>query len=1592
MAPLQVKVSQDQLAKINALSKIQSLLPLIDEIRVGDRAQWTPANYSIVRNMKWRGKLDQLSGDNLLIWELPSHLANLTAGERTFYPPFQLMHVKENSSSGKAAANPVPQYVRATVLNLTLKRLPAASDCFGKVVYEIVGVRESEMPLLERLKTMTNGTSVERPTDFKLLFPDKSGSIECSAINNNASPLVRIQKANCSTETNPSEFLEMVDEDSALIMIDEFIRLLWEASITRSGGFRFIYADETSGESLPERLFAQSDEATVKLIFLMPRSEGEPQLMKPFVNSIVTPSLINGNEAIGSILQLAIQSGAAEDFSDSSHSLCDLANIYYSDAAGIGESNSGLILRSEQQLYITSGTYMVKASGPNTPSDIAQLFNMDVQKLLEANPALRSRNQLAPSEAVKLPDLTITVSSGATLLDLSVKYGVPVAALAASNDSVRGLFADRQKIMITSGPGMRTSITPPGTVEMTIQRQISAEVDDSSFDAQVYLQNIYQMIQPRIWENADFTASDPGLPASPMADSTGSDASSTAEEEKWHYRRTIPYFSYVKPRGSSQYRYDQLGQNPYVGAGRMVQIDLEWLDVFGNSIRSQFNDFSTDPVLNRVPVIVGSSDALIGPAQWPCVSMEYGLLKSGHAKVSVHLYFKFDKSTFESDSDRTTQQVQERKKNAIAIYQKALKQLQATGDENEAAFYWRTSLNPGKTTPLSPGNKNKLMEYLWKIWNWLNERQTDVPPLTFSLVEQVPVKVIQSIPVIHELKVELLMKRPLSAVSPGFRTSSAVYEASFSILPVRARKHKPESEETQDEGLSDFAAKAEEALNALNIGIWKIAQGSNRFCYTGGDGEQPLWTVRIASNDREGAGIRFDRLQDGPYIYAPKPLTNRSEVFEYSPTWTYSKQNYFEEERSVRVPVQRDRAQMEDWARIYVESFDEMLSPRNCAAMAIIKHFHPLIDFGGQLIALKLKLAELIAQQLDYVFAGKRPEQPQLDSVRKVYHQRLLKDLSNAYYTGALLQFPSETEGYNAEPTPCKLYGPIVASSGKEKKLPNGIALSNAKVPIGINRGRNDIQFVMYGRDEQSQGIDPAQDAVKGYVELDTGYLPTHIEHQIDNEDPDHPTGSADTNRYLASSWLHFVRKPNLKEPDKWELYRPLGCCQVPLILRAYPEEPLYVSQTFVDPIGENNPASALADYLRCNYQFEYKRSKHYAQDRLYFTIRFNEAIEQKASFLEEEDLCTSLAKFNDIYYLLKNHLNEHFGNATNLQDEIASMADQDNYPLIRIFCSYVTMAQAVANRWEAPVAMRAMKEDKSYRFRLSEAGERIGTEDGVLVITWEEITQSPILFRRPWISIKGYETEFEADSRRCADGLCTYKFKFRQTHDSAYLKMKHSQSIASRILTLEGLNVAANQSVCTYAYVTRNEELIKDRLIAEPFVYRTGEKRMAPPIMPSLVRRQQIDLFELNGDKWELQRHLSLFMNKLFEECKEEEVSSLKLQLWCAYSFCETREAFRLDLPVTWQPPTSINKNSFIETEGWSVGRYNPNASLVCNLTSRIWNFFSEHQPKANRGRLEFKLMLKSTLTTSEMPLIEFDNVVVDVASLQDELPLYTC
>src|SRR5258708_9394506 len=103
-----------------------------------------------------------------------------------------------------------------------------------------------------------------------------------------------ILQANLSTVTNPPQLAALRKGAPAfagcLNPPYDFVRLLWECSITRSGGYYLYYFDAGGGDGLPSRIFNDKGEATLTLLVVYKQPSDVPlqNLIPGFVNCLAT--------------------------------------------------------------------------------------------------------------------------------------------------------------------------------------------------------------------------------------------------------------------------------------------------------------------------------------------------------------------------------------------------------------------------------------------------------------------------------------------------------------------------------------------------------------------------------------------------------------------------------------------------------------------------------------------------------------------------------------------------------------------------------------------------------------------------------------------------------------------------------------------------------------------------------------------------------------------------------------------------------------------------------------------------------------------------------------------------------------------------------------------------------------------------------------------------------------------------------------------------------------------------------------------------------------------------------------------------------
>lgn len=262
----------------------------------------TPQTFSLGAPALWQYPGDYYSGisNKPVLWKLPSNLTTIFWESGNW-----LFDVKTltTTDTGTTRAK-VNNYTWGTVVNFSLQKITAADGQVTPLsnnMYNLVGADDAGTVYLQELLTYLNthndNDGSKTIQQIQVLYqPDPTQNSEGGYISDaNGAFKTAIVQANLSTETNPAEgmlFRNAVLETpertyNTLNSAGDFIKLLWECSIVRSGGFYFYY-NNSENKGLPDTLFAGNGMASLALVITY-----DDLILNPFVNSVVIGDTID---------------------------------------------------------------------------------------------------------------------------------------------------------------------------------------------------------------------------------------------------------------------------------------------------------------------------------------------------------------------------------------------------------------------------------------------------------------------------------------------------------------------------------------------------------------------------------------------------------------------------------------------------------------------------------------------------------------------------------------------------------------------------------------------------------------------------------------------------------------------------------------------------------------------------------------------------------------------------------------------------------------------------------------------------------------------------------------------------------------------------------------------------------------------------------------------------------------------------------------------------------------------------------------------------------------------------------------------------
>jgi LysM repeat protein len=534
--------------------------------------QMVPPRIAIQNYIPWQPAVSPLGGGstgNPSIWTFPDTLAaQVASGVNTLY---ETVVAKQTGPDTPVSASEPQSYAWGTLVNFDIT-LPVTDGPAPSAAntYVIGGADDTGAALLQAAYNYLSADS-SRTATLYLLYSTGSSGNSSGLASDVVSANSYILQTNLSTVTNaPSSKLATVfgpGYSAGFQDATDFVALLWQASITRSGGYYLTYYNENGNAALPSTLFSSSPTASVSLLILL-----ESQL----TSKDATIQTFNNCVVIGDNIDATTQ------------------NVFVQPA--IYTVQTGDTLTNVQSNFNkTWGTNFQVA-------DVAN-FNANVPQLLIVGAQVG----------------TYTIGYNDTIGTLVAKFGLS----AIQNLAILQASAPMQ---FASGVLMPSTTVPPGTTGFEIVRQ-NPDPNDAQYPnvtGPEIVGSLFNMVGFQVAQAGNFISSGWGLPtmpaSSPLLAADGLTSLPPVENPPfWYYSQSVvaaPFGATTQAIGSDAL--PQAVSNPYNGVaeGSKVTINLQLQDSYGNVQ-------SMGAGLNSVTIPVGYYDDIISLGSWPSLALSY---------------------------------------------------------------------------------------------------------------------------------------------------------------------------------------------------------------------------------------------------------------------------------------------------------------------------------------------------------------------------------------------------------------------------------------------------------------------------------------------------------------------------------------------------------------------------------------------------------------------------------------------------------------------------------------------------------------------------------------------------------------------------------------------------------------------------------------------------------------------------------------------------------------------------------------------------------------------------------------------------------
>lgn len=825
-------------------------------------------------------------------------------------------------------------------------------------------------------------------------------------------------------------------------------------------------------------------------------------------------------------------------------------------------------------------------------------------------------------------------------------------------------------------------------------------------------------------------------------------------------------------------------RNVYAGVGKTLRLRLRYRDIYGNRLRGG----PSQPV----DIDILYFDALQNPLRLPAVACVYGWGNSGSSNISLSA--TFDPNAFGRETDS----------GAIVFYDPNV-----SGDPDndvlgeqlrETAALYRRTLQQIKDPNVSFRVDTSLSKAGFVALP--NSRRTDLARFCRAGLRVItamlkgdssgvvapwkaPIHVAQ-LPdgQFVEIDVAFRMERPESLVVRDPANESRAYG------PAHKRAV------TLDAAVTAVAGEDGEQLVKFARRFRNAFSGRVLSTGVGSQGARSFWSIGEAVVDIQ---VNWTAAADGPAAFAPPPLSTElmSAEFKYD-----NPMNPGQPEQS-HTSV-RD-ADLDDYMRVFIKDLARFLSPeisvtaRKAAGAVVdgvLKHKRSM---ATQVAA---KIETVLVDNRAFVDGAKVP-------AKSTFQDRLTTDLPSAYDVDSVLSYPLKpNSAFEADGGP-SVYGKVTLTEQDIKSLP----VTFRPVKVQLNRS-NPWLVALFDSKREKRSSDETMKPV---------FRITHVERTFDRQD------------YRPSAWLTLIEKRDISlAPPDGNDRKPIS---VPVPLRRFPVPPTLRGQDFESekmPVGAVSLAAWFESARAWRFQVDYGRPD-VDQDTIYLDVRYNNAGDQLTSVASSDNVPPARwtsAVFRELV-VYRQHRDEIWAQLNTLP---AGQASAQAKVAINAFAD---LTKRIA---DALIDETGSDDDDSPglidTFQIDEDPLNGGQqrEIDVVWLTPEAERRAKRLNITP---ISNTNQEISCDITSIENGI---RGVYTRKPDDP--ELGEGEWLRRRLGLLE-LDVLSTENAWSGVELTRNEDLVDNRVTNPKFVYSTAQIRFGEHLTPTVRRFDPVDISE---------------------------------------------------------------------------------------------------------------------------------------------------